>query len=330
MGFSCAFESHLQEMSMGADSSLVSIIIPTHNDRQWVAGAIDCALAQSYPYCEVIVVDDGSTDGTQGYLHEKYGDRIKYIYKSNSGPASARNIGVVAASGSFIQFLDSDDFISPNKIARQMEVLSENPECDVVYCDFAFTTAGTNVGIEKSPLAYKEKYGTEKVFEALLDGNFIVIHSPLTRTEVIRSCGAFDESLSSDEDYDLWLKIAANKHRFCFVPEVLAFYRKRANSVSTNLFKQSNGTLQALNKAKNYRATLTEQEKENLRRNLSREYGWTSGHHLSRGDYTRMWSSLRQSIGHNPRHGLTVAMNLMKWVINELLNKHVLWRFRNK
>lgn len=309
---------------------LVSIVIPVHNSASWIRETLDNVLSQSYPCCEIIIVDDGSTDDTKQLIDAYYDVRVKYVYQENAGPARARNYGIKKAKGEYIQFLDSDDFLNPEKIARQMEVFSESPECDVVYCDFAFTTAGTNVGIENSPIANKDKYGTEKVFEALLDGNFIVIHSPLTRTEVIRSCGAFDESLSSDEDYDLWLKIAAKGHRFCFVPEVLAFYRKRSNSVSTNLLKQSNGTLQALNKARNYCATLTDQEKENLRRNLSREYGWTSGHYLSRGDYTRTLSTLCQSIWHNPRHGLTVAMNLMKRVINEVLNKHLLWRFRNK
>lgn len=309
---------------------LVSIIIPTHNDRQWIASAIDSALAQTYSPCEVIVVDDGSTDGTEDYLKRKYGQNIRYIYKTNSGPASARNMGVVASSGKFIQFLDSDDFLTPNKIERQMTVFSANPECHVVYCDFAFTSDGTDAGIEESPADYKEKYGAENVFEALLDGNFIVIHSPLTKSDVIRGCGAFDTTLSSDEDYDLWLKIAAKGYRFFFVPEVLAFYRRRGNSVSTNLFKQSRGTVQALNKAKNYRAKLTEQERRKLKRNLSREYGWTSRHYLQQGHYAKTLCSLLRSIIHNPRHGLAVAINLMKQMIDRLLNRHVLWRLRKK
>ncbi len=309
---------------------LVSIIVPVHNSGSWIRGTIDNVLSQSYPYREIIIVDDGSTDNTKHLIDTHYGGYVKYVYQDNAGPARARNRGIEMAGGEYIQFLDSDDFLSPEKIARQMAVFTANPECHIVYCDFAFTSDDTDVGMEESPAIYKEKYGTENVFEALLDGNFIVIHSPLTRSDVIRSCGAFDTTLSSDEDYDLWLKIAAKGYRFCFIPEVLAFYRRRGNSVSTNLFKQSKGTLQALNKAKSYRAKLTEQERGKLKRNLSREYGWTSRHYLHQGHYPKALSALLQSIVHNPRHGLTVAINLLKQAIDRLLNRHVLWRLRKK
>lgn len=309
---------------------LVSIIIPAHNSGSWICETIDNVLSQTYPCREIIIVDDGSTDNTKHLIDAHYGESVKYLYQDNAGPARARNRGIELASGEYIQFLDSDDFLNPEKIARQMAVFTANPECHVVYCDFAFTSEGTDGGVEESPAAYKKKYGTENVFEALLDGNFIVIHSPLTRTEVIRSCGAFDATLSSDEDYDLWLRIAGKGYRFCFVPEVLAFYRKRGNSVSTNLFKQSKGTLQALNKAKSYRAKLTEQERGKLRCNLSREYGWTSRHYLSQGNYSNALSDLLQSVVNNPRHGLTVAINLLKQLIGRLLNRHLLWRFPNK
>jgi glycosyltransferase involved in cell wall biosynthesis len=309
---------------------VVSIIIPVHNSGSWIRDTIDNVISQTYPCREIIIVDDGSTDNTKQLIDIQYGESVKYFYQDNAGPARARNRGIEVASGEYIQFLDSDDFLSPDKIARQMAVFMANPECHVVYCDFAFTSEGTDVGVEESPAAYKKKYGTENMFEALLDSNFIVIHSPLTRTEVIRNCGAFDTTLSSDEDYDLWLRIAGEGYRFCFVPEVLAFYRKRGNSVSTNLFKQSRGTLQALNKAKSYRKKLTEKEREKLRCNLSREYGWTSRHYLSQGNYSKALSDLLQSIVNNPRNGLTVVINLLKQVIGRLLNRHLLWRFHNK
>ena len=315
---------------MVTGNSLVSIIIPTYNGRQWVAGAIDCALAQTYPHCEVTVVDDGSTDGTDDYLGREYDQRIRYIQQTNSGPASARNRGIAVSNGEFIQFLDSDDFLAPNKIERQMAVFTANPECHVVYCDFAFMSDGTDVGIEESPAAYKEKCGTENVFEALLDGNFIVIHSPLTRSDVIRSCGAFDTTLSSDEDYDLWLKIAAKGYRFCFIPEVLAFYRRRGNSVSTNLFKQSTGTLQTLIKARNYREKLSRQEATKLRLNLSREYGWTSRYYLRQGDYSMARSAILKSISNNPLIGMGVAIDSLSWWTRQQLGRHLLWRFRGK
>lgn len=309
-------------------SLLVSIIIPTYNGRRWIAGAIDCALAQTHAPCEVVVIDDGSTDGTREYLRSTYGGRIKYDYKSNSGPASSRNRGLSLATGDFIQFLDSDDFLTSDKIEKQVAVFQNTPKCDVVYSDFAFTLADSKGIVQGSPEEFRKKYGAENIFEALLDGNFIVIHAPLTRAHVIKNCGGFDESLSSDEDYDLWLKIAGKEHRFCFIPEVLAFYHKRNSSVSTNLFKQSSGTLQALNKAKKYRAKLTPKERQNLRRNLSREYGWTSHHYLTQGRYSMAVKSAMQSIANAPGQGLVVAFNLLKHVVMGPINRHVLWRIK--
>lgn len=320
----------LEKIGMSTGNSLVSIIIPTHNSRQWVAGAIDCALAQTHPHCEVIVVDDGSTDETEDYLNEKYREQIRYIYKPNSGPASARNMGISVAKGEFIQFLDSDDFLAPDKIERQMAVFRDCPECDVVYSDFAFVFDGMGDKREESPASYATKYRSENVFESLLDGNFIVIHSPLTRASVIRSCGGFDESLSSDEDYDLWLKIAGRGHRFCFVPEVLAFYQRRGNSVSTNLLKQSQGTLQALIKARSYREKLSRQEAAKLRLNLSREYGWTSRHYLRQGDYSMARTAILKSISNNPLIGVGVAIDSFRWWTRQQLGRHLLWRFRGK
>jgi glycosyltransferase involved in cell wall biosynthesis len=305
---------------------LVSIIIPAHNSGLWIRGTIDSALSQSYPCLEIIVIDDGSTDDTKRIIASYYGETVKYVYQDNAGPARARNHGIELARGEYIQFLDSDDVLSPEKISRQMAVFTANPDCHVVYCDFVFTSDETAGRVVGSPAAYKEKYGTENVFEALLDGNFIVIHAPLTKTDVIRRCNAFDTSLVSDEDYDLWLRIAGKGYRFCFVPEVLAFYRKRGNSVSANLFKQSKGTLQALSKARSYRKKLTEHERKNLRCNLSREYGWTSSHYLMQGNYSNALRDLSKSIANNPRYGLTVAIGLLKQCIGRLLNRHLLWR----
>jgi len=313
-----------------APPPLVSIIIPAHNSASWIRETIDNVLSQSYPCCEIIIIDDGSTDNTKCIIDEHYSEHVKYSYQENSGPARARNRGVELATGEYIQFLDSDDFLSPNKIARQMAAFMENPICDVVYCDFAYTTDGPEGEIEDSPDTFKAKCGTENVFASLLKGNFIVIHSPLTRTDVIRICGAFDTTLSSDEDYDLWLRVAGKGYRFCFVPEVLAFYRRRDNSISTNLFKQGIGTLQALNKAKSYRAKLTGEERSNLGYNLSREHGWRSRRHLEQGHYSKTLSSLLQSVVHKPRHGMTVASNLLKQIIEQFLNRHLLWRLRKK
>lgn len=310
------------------NGELVSVIIPTHNCRQWVSDAIDSALAQSYPSCELIVVDDGSVDDTGDYLGTKYGGQIRYVYQDNSGPAAARNKGLSLANGSFIQFLDSDDFLAPSKIERQMTLFSDQLECGVVYSDFAFMSIDKEGYTKQSPAQYRQKYGVKNVFEALLDSNFIVIHSALVRTDVLRCCGGFDMTLASDEDYDLWLRLAAAGCRFCFLPEVLAFYRRRHNSVSRDIFTQKKGTLQALKKVEQNIHGLTAQERTKLKLHLSREYGWMSRLYFQRGRIYKAVSLLAHAIVNNPKHGLAYSGRLLIRKIKSLLDRHVLWRFR--
>jgi len=104
-------------------NKLVSIIIPSYNSRQWVCDAIDCSLQQTYPHCEVIVVDDGSTDGTAELLSTNYGDKIRYVYQENRGLSGSRNTGLRNARGDYIQFLDADDLIALDKLEIQVRGL---------------------------------------------------------------------------------------------------------------------------------------------------------------------------------------------------------------
>ena len=101
------------------DLPLVSVIIPIHNSGSWICHTIDNVLSQSYPRCEMLVIDDGSTDGSVHLIQETYGARVTYLYQDNAGPARARNRRIERANGEFIQFLDSDDFLGPDKIARE-------------------------------------------------------------------------------------------------------------------------------------------------------------------------------------------------------------------
>ena len=119
---------------METTEPLVSIIIPTYNMGHWIGEAIGSALAQTYSHCEIIVVDDGSTDGTGEFLRECYGDRIRYVYQDNKGRGAARNHGLRLARGGYVQFLDADDLILPAKIATHVAFLEAHPEYAAVYC----------------------------------------------------------------------------------------------------------------------------------------------------------------------------------------------------
>jgi len=116
----------------------ISVIIPTYNRDEFVTKAVDSVLSQSYTSYELIVVDDGSTDNTREVL-KPYMDRISYIYQENAGVSAARNAGIMAASGRWIAFLDSDDTWMPDKLARQIQCLG-NQGVKVCFTNYKLST----------------------------------------------------------------------------------------------------------------------------------------------------------------------------------------------
>lgn len=114
---------------------LISCIIPVFNGERFLGEALESILAQTYQPVEIIVIDDGSTDGT-AEVAARYGTQISYLRQSNQGPATARNLGLSAAQGAFIAFLDSDDLWHTEKLSRQMARLQERPEIDLCFTRF--------------------------------------------------------------------------------------------------------------------------------------------------------------------------------------------------
>src|ERR1700742_1131194 len=117
----------------------VSVVIPTYNRAGKVQKAVESVLAQSLPPFEVIVVDDGSSDGTDQALREAFGDRIRYVYQANQGVSVARNRGINDARGEWIAFLDSDDLWKKDKLDWQLTALAKSgPGCGACYTDVGF------------------------------------------------------------------------------------------------------------------------------------------------------------------------------------------------
>ncbi|NDJ76703.1 MAG: glycosyltransferase [Chloroflexi bacterium] len=227
---------------------LVSIIIPTYNDRRYVCDAVDSALAQIYPHCEIIVVDDGSTDGTANLLQERYGDQIRLICQENQGAAVARNTGLHAAQGEYIQLCDADDRLLPEKIARSLAVFQAQPETALVYTRYQpLESDGRTfvpVVIEPPP--------PDKLFCELLQVNFVPHGTVLARRNVVLAVGGYNPELPPAEDWDLWLRLAAAGHRFAWVDEVLMLYRLRPGSLHTNTIRMSESRLKIVQLARHY------------------------------------------------------------------------------
>src|ERR1700758_715870 len=114
----------------------VSVVIPVYNNETYIAAALKSVLSQTRPADEIIVVDDGSTDGTAKVLQSFCND-IRYLYQQNRGEPSARNRGIREAKYEYIAFLDGDDLWRPNKLELQMKYLQQHPSCALVYADMS-------------------------------------------------------------------------------------------------------------------------------------------------------------------------------------------------
>jgi glycosyltransferase involved in cell wall biosynthesis len=177
----------------------VSVVIPTYQRRDCVVAAVRSALAQSHPAAEVIVVDDGSTDGTAEAL-SLLRDRVRYVRKENGGPASARNLGVRGAHGELVAFLDSDDRWRPNHLATVLAGYDRHPQATVV-------TTGPGFGLFGG--LFTRPVGLIDALPRLLIGNFVGYPScTVVRRGALLAAGGYDEELEATEPYDLLLRLA--------------------------------------------------------------------------------------------------------------------------
>lgn len=185
---------------------LVSVILPTYNRWPLVNEAVESVLAQSAQDFELIVVDDGSTDGTAKELAE-YGARLRLFSQHRSGVSAARNLGVREARGRFLAFLDSDDLWRPEKLAVQTAFMEQHPQCQICQTEEIWLRNGARV----NPRAIHQKPSGD-IFLRSLELCLVSPSAVMMKRELFDATGGFDEALPVCEDYDLWLRIAVDHH----------------------------------------------------------------------------------------------------------------------
>jgi len=224
------------------ENTLVSIIIPNYNHARYLGDAIHSVLNQEYQNFEIIVVDDGSTDNSREVAGQ-FGEKIHYIYQENAGLSAARNTGIRAAEGSLIGVLDADDMYEPTFIGTLVAALDSNSGADGIYCGYQFVDRENNLlpQVESRPVS------SDKLFEALLDGNFFVPESVILYRYVYEDIGLFDEALRACEDWDVWLRVV-KKYRILHTPEILTRHRILAGSMSTDPLRMLTARLAVLKK----------------------------------------------------------------------------------
>ena len=192
----------------------ISVIIPTYNRKHTLQRAIDSVLAQTFKPFEIIIVDDGSKDGTKEWLLQNY-PSVQYIHQPNNGVSSARNKGIQISQGSWIALLDSDDEWMPEKLEYQSRFLEMNRDSSFCHTNEIWIRNGVRVNQMKK----HKKYGGD-IFKYCLDICRISPSSSIIKKDVFEEVGAFDESLTVCEDYDLWLRVTA-KFNILFLDEPL-------------------------------------------------------------------------------------------------------------
>jgi hypothetical protein len=197
---------------------LISVIIPTYNRAPLLERAIRSVLAQRKPCAELIVVDDGSTDDTAGVvtrLADKAHLPVRLLHQENQGAAAARNLGISAAQGSLLAFLDSDDWWLPKKLAMQAAALAAHPGFQISHTRELWYRGGQRFNQKK-----KHDPPDGAVFTASLGMCVIGMSTIMARRAVFDRYGLFDATLPCCEDYDLWLRVGC-REPFLLVPEPL-------------------------------------------------------------------------------------------------------------
>jgi len=209
---------------------LVSVVIPAYNAARFIRRAVESALHQSWQAKEIIVVNDGSTDDTAQVL-AKYGDSIRIIHKPNGGLSSARNRGIQESCGEYVAFLDADDYWLPEKLKRQIEVMS-SPE--IGFCSTRARTedpAGNPLSEWECPVIEQTLLKTLFLQNGAIPGSGSGV---MVRRRLFDKVGLFDESLASLEDIDMWMRLASVTGYRC-IDEPLTVIIKQPGSMSTNL-----------------------------------------------------------------------------------------------
>ncbi len=213
--------------------TLVTVVIPAFQAAATIVDAILSVSAQTHPWLEIVVVDDGSTDETAAIARSLMArePRLSVLSQANGGVAAARNAGIAAATGAFVAFLDADDVWHPWKIELQVERFARGgPSVGVVYAWSTYTDAACRILPGR---AFTARFEGD-VYAQLLVGNF-VNGTHMVRTGLLRAVGGYDTDLRGNEDLDLYLRLA-ERCDFAVVPACLAAYRSRAGSLSHHVW----------------------------------------------------------------------------------------------
>jgi glycosyltransferase involved in cell wall biosynthesis len=211
----------------------VSVVIPVHNGEKYLAQAIESVLAQTFRDFELLIVDDGSTDGSRAIMDRcaRRDARIRILSQANRGVSAAGNLGFEKARGEWVARLDADDLFLPDKLQRQVAFIRRHPDVRIVgTLGYFINHAGSIIGLVNSDGPF-----TRAEFERMAGRGapvFFVHSSTLMHRETVLAVGGYREQYVQAEDVDLWLRMAGKGHLLLKMPEPLLLYRLHGESLT--------------------------------------------------------------------------------------------------
>jgi glycosyltransferase involved in cell wall biosynthesis len=263
-------------------SPCVSVIVPTFNRKALVKEAVQSVLDQDYPQIEVVIVDDGSTDGTKEELLGMFGSRVHYVWQENRGKSRARNKGVLEAQGDLICFLDSDDILLPGSISARVQCFRENENCQVSYG--LFIREGKHARQKK--ILLNQEYPSGSILKEYVNRLMMHTSSFMLSKEDMLNYGMYREDLTNFEDHELFIRLTHKLH-FCYCGALCTLVRARGERARHNFEEISAQGTKALDyifadpnlallltdeKARLYSETYLRLAKVNLRLSRHREF----------------------------------------------------------
>jgi glycosyltransferase involved in cell wall biosynthesis len=288
-------------MAPSGSDPLVSVVIPAYNARPYIAATIESVLAQSFQSFEVVVVDDGSTDGTGAVVREYRHPAVSVLCQANAGTAAARNRALSVARGKFIALLDSDDLWERDYLQTMVQVLEQHPDVSIAFCDSLLFGETKFAG-----RTYQELYPPNPPITFARVAGLVshVCLDAVLRREVFDRIGGFDEQLRAVEDFDLWLRALHAGCRLEPVPRVLVRYRRHAASVSASGTTMYSSALQVLAKWRG-RADLDPEAKEAVERGYREmQFHLDLRHatdHICAGEFSLARMELRRVCAYRPK-----------------------------
>lgn len=285
---------------------LVSVVIPNYNYTRYLKQTLDSVLAQTYPSVEILVVDDGSTDGSQELLRS-YGERLRWYQHDRQGVSVARNRGATESAGDFIAFLDADDFWQPTKLSKQIDLLLADPGLGFVHCGVRKVDAEGKPGeiLVDGMDGWVSK-------ELLLFDRPVILASGSTgvvRRTLFTEVGGFDARLSTSADWDFCFRVS-NRNRVGFVPEALVYYRFHGNNMHGNIKLMEHDMLLGYQKAfSNSDAKLTSIR----RKSYGNVYMVLAGSHFRAGNNFDFLRNALKSIVCSPRNVTRLVGFPVRW-----------------